>query len=247
MRFQNQFVRQWTRRLVEAIGPLGIALGMLILRATCRVRLHNDPRPQLRLDGAQYVYSVLHAHQIAAATCREPRTAAMVSQSRDGDYVAMGLRVAGIKTIRGSSRRRGQDKGGLSALSNLIEHVRSGSPAYLAVDGPRGPRSRVHKGIAVLSQRTGAAVLNVVAVPTRRWIFKRSWDRFQIPKPFSRIDIFVAPLIWPAQGESVDAYRQRIEQSLCLLETERDTAESEIAVAHQKRRDKKTMAAPSAK
>ena len=131
-------------------------------------------------------------------------TAAMVSQSRDGDFVAIGLRLAGIKTIRGSSRRRGQDKGGLSALSNLIEHVRTGYPAYLAVDGPRGPRNRVHKGIAVLSQQTGAAVLNVVAVPTRRWIFKRSWDRFQIPKPFCRIDIFVAPPIWPQQGESIE-------------------------------------------
>lgn len=97
MRFQTQFLRQWTRRLVEAIGPLGIALGMLILRATCRVRLHNDPRPQLRVDDAHYVYSVLHAHQIAAATCREPGTAAMVSQSRDGDYVAMGLRVPASK------------------------------------------------------------------------------------------------------------------------------------------------------
>lgn len=85
-------------------------------------------------------------------------------------------------------------------------------------------------------------MLNVVAVPTRRWIFKRSWDRFQIPKPFCRIDIFVAPLIWPKQDESIDAYRQRIEQSLCLLETQRDTAESEIAAAHQKRRDKKSIA-----
>jgi lysophospholipid acyltransferase (LPLAT)-like uncharacterized protein len=246
MRLQNQFLQQYIRRLVEAVGPWGIAVGMLILRATCRVRLHNDPRPQLRDDGAHYVYSVLHAHQIAAVTCREPGTAAMVSQSRDGDFVAMGLRVAGIKTIRGSSRRRGHDKGGLSALGDLMDHVRSGLPAYLAVDGPRGPRSRVHKGIAVLSQRTGAAVLNVIAVPTRRWIFKRSWDRFQIPKPFCRIDIFVAPLIWPEQDESIEEYRCRIEQSLCQLETLHDAVESGIAVGHQTHRTKSNDAAPSA-
>jgi lysophospholipid acyltransferase (LPLAT)-like uncharacterized protein len=151
---------------------------MLILRATCRARIHNDPRPTLRVNGALYVYSVLHAHQISAAICREAGTAAMVSQSRDGDFVALGLKLLGIKTIRGSSRRSGKDKGGLSALTSLAEHICGGSPAYLAVDGPRGPRNRVHKGIAVLSQQTGAAVLNVVAVPTRRWIFKRSWDRF---------------------------------------------------------------------
>jgi lysophospholipid acyltransferase (LPLAT)-like uncharacterized protein len=217
--------------VVEIIGPWSIALGMLILRATCRVRLLSDPRPALRAAGAPYIYSVLHAQQIAAATCREPGTAAMVSQSKDGDFVATGLRLAGIQTIRGSSRRRGEDKGGLSALSDLMEHVRAGCPAYLAVDGPCGPRNRVHKGIAMLSRETGAAVLNVVAVPTRRWIFKRSWDRFQIPKPFSRIDIYVAAPVWPQQGESIDDYRGRIEQSLCRLEELHDPIEARLAAA----------------
>jgi lysophospholipid acyltransferase (LPLAT)-like uncharacterized protein len=217
--------RQLMRRFIYVVGPWGIAAGMLILRFTCRVRLATDPRPALRAAGSSYVYSVLHAQQIAAATCREPGTAAMVSASRDGDFVAVGLRLAGIKTIRGSSRRQDQDKGGLTALRELVEHVRSGSPAYLAVDGPRGPRNRVHKGIAVLSQQTGAAVLNVVAVPTRRWIFKRSWDRFQIPKPFSRIDIFVDAPIWPRPDEPIEDYRRRIEESLCQLEAVHDPVE----------------------
>src|SRR4029077_2787872 len=126
------------------------------------------------------------------------------------------------------------------------EHVRTGSPAYLAVDGARGPRNRVHKGIAVLSQQTGAVVLNVVAVPTRRWIFKRSWDRFQIPKPFCRIDIFVAPPIWPQQGESIEEYRRRIEQSLCQLETLRDPVESGTATGRQRYRSKRGDSASSA-
>ena len=118
-------------------------------------------------------------------------------------------------------------------LTNLIEHVRTGKPAYLAVDGPRGPRNRVHKGIAVLSQQTGAAVLNVVAVPSRRWIFKRSWDRFQIPWPFSRIDIFVAETIWPQPDERIEEYRRRIEQSLSELETLCDPIEADIAAVRQ--------------
>jgi lysophospholipid acyltransferase (LPLAT)-like uncharacterized protein len=157
----------------------------------------------------------------------------MVSQSADGDFVALGFKLIAIKTVRGSSRRKGEDKGGLSALNELIEHVRIGYPAYLAVDGPRGPRSQVHKGIALLSQRTGAAVLNVVAVPSRRWIFKRSWDRFQIPKPFSRIDIFVADPICPERDERLDEYSRRIERSLCELESLRDPVEAEVAATRQ--------------
>ena len=156
----------------------------------------------------------------------------MVSQSRDGEYVARGLQAVGIKPIRGSSKRQGQDKGGLSALDNLIEHVRGGSPAYLAVDGPRGPRNRVHKGIAVLSQKTGAAVLNVAVVPTRRWIIKKSWDRFQIPWPLCRIDTYFGAPIEPRQGESVEEYRRRIEESLNTLEALRDPTEAAIGKAH---------------
>jgi lysophospholipid acyltransferase (LPLAT)-like uncharacterized protein len=235
-----------SRFVIAALGPWFIALGMLILRATCRVRLHSDPRRKLRADGALYVYSVLHANQIAAATCGDRGTAAMVSQSRDGDFVALGLKLAGIKTIRGSSRRRGKDKGGLTALSNLIEHVRTGHPAYLAVDGPRGPRNRAHKGIAVLSQQTGAAVLNVVAVPTRRWIFKRSWDRFQIPKPFCRIDISFAKPIWPQQDEPIELYRRRIEQSLYQLELLGDPPEAVNVEARQENYQRKVTSASSA-
>lgn len=221
------------RGAVTSLGPWFIALGMYLLRVLCQVRIHDDPRSKLRAGGVPYVYSVLHAHQIAAATCRERGTAAMVSQSKDGDFVAFGLRLAGIKTIRGSSRRGNEDKGGLSALHELVAHVRTGLPAYLAVDGPRGPRNQVHKGIAALSKRTGAVVLNVVAVPTRRWIFKRSWDRFQIPKPFCRIDIFVAP-IWPQPEEPLEAYSRRIERSLCELELSCDSAEARIATARQR-------------
>jgi lysophospholipid acyltransferase (LPLAT)-like uncharacterized protein len=217
------------RRTVAAIGPCLIALLMVVLRYTCRVRLHNDPRPALRRAGTPFVYSVLHAQQLAAATCGHRGTAAMVSQSRDGALVALGLRLVGITPIRGSSRRRKKDNGGLAALNNLIDHVSSGKPAYLAVDGPRGPRNRVNKGVAVLSRRADAAVLNVVVVPSRRWILKRTWDRLQIPVPFCRIDTYFADPIRPQLGETAEQYRRRIELSLNTWEARHDPIEAELA------------------
>jgi len=216
------------RLTIAKLGPWFIAALMVLLRWTCRVRLHDDPRAELRAKGVPYIYSVLHAQQLAAATCGDRGTAAMVSQSRDGAYVALGLKAVGITPIRGSSKRQGEDKGGLSALVNLIKHVRSGKPAYLAVDGPRGPRNRVHKGIAVLSQKTGAAVLNVVVVPSRRWIFKKSWDRFQIPWPCCRVDTHFAEPITPIVGESVEAFRRRIEESLNAMELLHDAEEAAL-------------------
>ena len=215
--------------LVRKMQAWFLAFAMLALRATCRISLHGDPRPQLRSAAEPYVYSVLHAHQVAAAIDREKGTAAMVSQSADGALLLPGFRALGIKAIRGSNRSQSQDKGCRSALKELMQHVRGGSPAYLAVDGPRGPSNHVRKGIAVLSRETGAAVLNIVAVPSRRWIFSRAWDRLQIPKPFCRIDAYFAEPIRPCATESVEEYRRRIEASLNELEAKHDPEEARLA------------------
>ena len=212
-------------QLVRAIESWLLAFAMLVLRATCRVSFHNDPRPRLRALAEPYAYSILHAHQVAAAIERERGTAAMVSRSADGQLLLPGFWVLGIKAVRGSSSGRHADKGGRAALKQLMAHVLKGSPAYLAVDGPRGPRNRVRKGIAVLSRETGAAVLNVAVVPSRRWIFRKAWDRLQIPRPFCRIDGYFAEPLWPRSTETVEQYRRRIEASLNELERNHDPDE----------------------
>lgn len=203
-----------------------LALTFFLLRCTCRVKMHDDVRPRLKKASRRYVYSILHAHQIMAVFCRDPGTGAMVSRSADGEAIVPTLRVNGLVPIRGSAKRRGRDKGGREALSALIEHAKAGNPACLTVDGPRGPRNRAHKGIAKLSQQADAVVLNLILVPTRRWIFTRAWDRLQIPKPFSTIHGYFAEPIEPIAGESVEAYRQRIEASLNAEERQRDPGEA---------------------
>jgi lysophospholipid acyltransferase (LPLAT)-like uncharacterized protein len=219
-----------------------IALAVLILRACCRIRLHNDPRPKLRAKSQTYAYSVLHSHQIAAVIDGEQGTGAMVSRSADGELLVPCLLMCGIVPIRGSNRQTSGDKGGRAAIEALIEHVNGGAPGYLAVDGPRGPRNHVHKGIAVLSQRTGVAVINMVAVPKRRWIFTRAWDRFQIPKPFTTIHGYFSEPLFYRDGEGVEQYRKRIEISLNDLEREHDPIEWELTAAAALRRQESRRA-----
>ncbi|MBI5758668.1 MAG: DUF374 domain-containing protein [Planctomycetales bacterium] len=212
------------------------AFAILMLRATCRIHLHGDPRPELRAAAQSYVYAVLHAHQVAAVIDGERGTGAMVSRSADGGILIPALRLRGIIPIRGSSNRTGQDRGGLAALDALIEHVVGGSPAYLAVDGPRGPRNHVHKGIAVLSQRSHAVVINVIPVPTRRWILTGAWDRLQIPKPFSTINVFFGKPLSPEEGEGVEPFCMRIEAALNELEQAHDPIEAGLSREHCFRR-----------
>jgi len=214
-------------RPLLAIQAWLLALAMMILWATCRVRVHNDPRKKLKAAGIPYAFSILHAHQVSAAINREPGTAAMVSQSDDGALLVPGFWALRIKVIRGSSGgKQKRDKGGRAALKQLTDYVQTGHPAYLAVDGPRGPRNHVRKGIAVLSREADAAVLNVCVIAQRRWILSGIWDRLQIPKPFTRIDGYFAEPLMAQQGESIEQYRRRIEASLNDLEIKHDPAEA---------------------
>ena len=218
-------------RLLRWLAAWLGALVILVLKMSCRVRFHDDPRSALRRAGTPYAYSVLHAHQLATVVGGEPGTTAMVSRSHDGELLIPSLRVARVVPVRGSSRKEGRDKGGRTALDVLIEHVARGGPAYLAVDGPRGPRNTINVGIALLSQKIGAAVLNTAAVPTRRWILTGTWDRMQIPRPFSTIHGYFSEPIFPLENESLEDYRQRIEDDLNALEQKHDAQEARVARA----------------
>jgi lysophospholipid acyltransferase (LPLAT)-like uncharacterized protein len=204
-----------------------IAAYVLLLRRTCRLRIHDDPRPELHCRSERFAYSILHAHQIAAAINTDPNTAAMVSRSGDGDLVVRAFRALGVTPVRGSSQKHGSDRGGVAALDALVEHVQAGSPAIIAVDGPRGPRGRVRKGIAALALRADATVVNVILVPRWRLRITISWDRFQVPLPFSRIDAYFADPIRCEPNEGIESVRRRIEISLNELELAHDPSEAE--------------------
>jgi lysophospholipid acyltransferase (LPLAT)-like uncharacterized protein len=219
---------------MKVMNPLiGWLLAGLVLlwRLTCRYAVVNDPRPALRQAGKPYAYALLHAHQVAAVLLNdEPRMAAMVSRSADGDLLVPSLRVRRVQPVRGSSRRDDRDKGGRAALAELIGRTQAGIPALLAVDGPRGPRNMVHRGVVHLALAASAVVLPVVVLPSQRWILRRTWDRLQVPRPFSHIRlIFGAPVV-PEPGEDDAAMRDRLAQALRQLEAEHDPAEANASI-----------------
>src|SRR5687768_11147140 len=110
---------QGTERRLKVLRPVlswVVAFLVVLLRATCRIRQHDDPRIELRATGRPYVYSMLHAHQVSALMHGERGTGAMVSRSGDGALIVPTLRAQGIRPIRGSSDTKGADKGGRTAF-----------------------------------------------------------------------------------------------------------------------------------
>ncbi|MEL6104844.1 MAG: DUF374 domain-containing protein [Planctomycetota bacterium] len=196
-----------------------------VLRKTSPVVVTNDRRGELRDAGRPYIYAALHAHKFALLMLSDPRSspAAMVSRSGDGDLVAHALEKFGIRPVRGSSGGR---KGGATALIQMVRHMREGKAGVLTVDGPTGPRRSVNPGVAMLAQKTGAPVLPLVLIPRRRLMFKKSWDRTQIPLPLAAIDTTFADPIYPVEGEPAEEFLARIQKALEDLEYQHDPEEA---------------------
>jgi lysophospholipid acyltransferase (LPLAT)-like uncharacterized protein len=221
-----------TRWIARTAGWL-IGLVVLVWRISCRYRVQNDPRPALRAAGRPYVYALLHAHQVAAVFCNdEERMAAMVSRSNDGELLVPSLHLRRVRPVRGSSRKAGRDKGGSEALEGMISLSRQGVPVLFAVDGPRGPRNQVQRGVAALALRTGAVVLPTVVIPTRRHILARTWDRLQVPLPGATVALIFGAPIDPATlataPDDAEVLRSTIEASLTALESTHDPDEAPV-------------------
>lgn len=108
----------------------------------------------------------------------------VVSQSRDGEYLARVLESLHIKTARGSSTR-----GGIGALLRVARIMRDeGRSCVITVDGPQGPRHVAKQGAVILAHRVPALIQPIRLFPERAIVF-RSWDRFQLPLPFSTVHI----------------------------------------------------------
>ena len=139
------------------------------------------------------------------------RLAAMVSASKDGGVVARILEHFGAQPVRGSSSRRGPQ-----ALLELTTWAEQGYDLAITPDGPRGPRYVVQEGVVALAQLTGRPIVPASQHLSWKICFK-SWDRFQVPLPFSRaIMRFGEPLLVPreASENEREVLRQELEKRI---------------------------------
>lgn len=141
--------------------------------------------------------------------------AVMTSWSRDGSLMTRVLTKLGYRVSRGSS-----SKGGGSGLKGMVDAVKEGADAALAVDGPRGPIYEVKPGILKLAQITGAAIMPGGCAARRRHIFKKAWNKCFLPLPFSRCAIvYGRPMRVPldATDKDLEILRRDLQEQLVSL------------------------------
>lgn len=123
---------------------------------------------------------------------RNRRIVVLTSKSFDGEYIARFIQRFGYGAVRGSSTR-----GGVGAVVEMVRLMRLGCTTAFTIDGPKGPPRVAKMGAVLLAKKSGHPILPVTMGLERRWIAP-TWDRFQVPKPFSRACVFVAPPIYVA-------------------------------------------------
>ena len=200
---------RFTQRLAIAIVPPVAALLIRLLGLTLRYHDRAEPgvTPGYQLPGPS-VFAFWHRSLLVCAhRFRDLGISILVSSSFDGELITRTTELLGFHVVRGSSSR-----GGAAGLRAMQQAYAEGHCCAITADGPRGPVFLAKHGTALLansvsspssgdpssasqpdsSQPTGAWVGCFYALPDRAWQL-RSWDRFLIPKPFSRVVI-----TWPA-------------------------------------------------
>src|SRR5437870_10818956 len=135
----------------------------------------------------------------------------MSSRSFDAEYTARCLQRFGYGVAKGSSTR-----GAVGGLIELARLMRAGCPTGFTIDGPKGPRFVAKMGAVLLAKRTGHPVLPFT-VSLKNFREVNSWDRFQIPRPFTRALVYIAPPIFvprDADKDELNARRDELQRSL---------------------------------
>jgi lysophospholipid acyltransferase (LPLAT)-like uncharacterized protein len=194
------------RMIVFLVTPLMYLLGWSLRikemgRSEWGPRAKQEEPPLWALWHETILMSVWHH--------RDQDVHVMISASRDGELISTIARFMGYTPVRGSS-----SKGGKEALREMVSFTRAGKRCAITPDGPRGPRREIKPGVVNLARLAGSPVVPFAFEAEHCWRL-RSWDRFIIPKPFSRaVFVYGEPIRVPREGGADAEHLKKIQNEL---------------------------------
>lgn len=202
---------RWKRGQVALIAGVGAPVMAALGRTWRFVSEGGDAYESVLAAGQRPIIACWHG-QILPATVfwRDRGLIAMISENFDGEWIARVIERFGYGSARGSTSR-----GGVKALVQMKRLMQQGHAMAFTLDGPRGPAGRAQPGALWLASATGQPILPFHVEAAAAWHAK-SWDRAQVPKPFTRVAVAVGP---PFRVEA-DVDQAGLEQRRLDLEAE---------------------------
>ncbi|MBN2416616.1 lysophospholipid acyltransferase family protein [bacterium] len=204
-------------RIYPPLGWLAITIYSRLLRVRT---IGAEVVDTVKADGRPVIYALLHGRQFMVYRCLGHRNiSVMTSTSRDGRLQAAVLQRFGFRIAWGSSA-----KSPVRALVGIIKLMGEGCDSLMAVDGPKGPLYKVKPGILFLAKKTNAVIIPFM-FSSRKSVIMTAWDRYMLPKPFTRTVVLFGDPFHP----SADTSRE-------VIAAESEALES-ILIAEMKRAD----------
>ncbi|WP_297407136.1 lysophospholipid acyltransferase family protein [uncultured Cetobacterium sp.] len=141
------------------------------------------------------------------------KKAVLASPSKDGELISVPMEKMGFTVVRGSS---GKDS--IKAVLKLIKFIKSGYSAGTPLDGPKGPIYQVKPGMLYLAQKSGRGLVPVGVAFSNKWTFEKTWDKFQMPKPFSKMLCIAGDPIFIPEDANKNDYLDIVRDTLLELD-----------------------------
>ncbi len=195
-----------------AVGLFGSTLIRVLFSTIRIVERPSRYARQCNQQGRRVIYAFWHPFILVSGyTGRNLGIMVLISQHSDGEYIARVIEWMGYCVVRGSTTR-----GGGRAMLSIIKRAREWGALAITPDGPKGPVYKAQPGIIYLGQKTGYPIIPVSFWISNYWTIP-SWDKFRIPKPFSKCIVnYGEPIkIPPKLGkDDIEKYRNLLEQTL---------------------------------
>ncbi len=163
-----------------------------VLCKTLRISyINKSVVDDLEKQDKSFVYAFWHGTMLIPwFVQREKKIVALISKSKDGDLLARLLKHWDYQVVRGSS-----SVGGDVALGIMIDYAKNQSSIAITPDGPRGPIHKMKAG-AVITAKKSDIPLVLVGVAIKKKKFLNSWDKFEVPLPFSKVNVIYSDPIY---------------------------------------------------
>jgi len=207
------------QRLILAVVPRAVTVMLWIVSRTWRFEVIAEEGVVPIVYGEKSPNKIFCFWHQCVFPCtvyfRYSKAVILISRSFDGELITRTLRMWGFDAVRGSSSRGARE--GLLGLANILE---TGRTAIFTADGPRGPIYQTKMGPIKLAQMTGAPIGSFYLLPERAWTLP-SWDRFLVPKPFTRICVSWAQWVHVPADLPPDQFEPKREELNAALERAR--------------------------
>ena len=201
----------------EVISIIGL-IYILITYYTSRVIFSNKANIDLLCEKDEnFIYAFWHDQLLMCPFTWKNNfeILILISKHKDGDIISKVIFYLGFKTIRGSTSKPGKikNKGGFIAAKQILSSLKNNVCVGIAPDGPRGPRHEVSDGIINIARMSNKKIVPVALGFNSKWTLN-TWDKFIVPKFFSKINI--------AWGEPIEVNNEENAQYQILLKNELD-------------------------